>query len=177
MSHGLGLWNYVVVVRVLRIPADSNCGRGCGCESCSPSDGDCGPTCGSAPSSAPRTTHLFRRRLQLRHVRAARGTSCGACGDDCGSCCQSNFCIHPFRWIGNLFYAGTWCGPRCGNTYWGEGISDPPDCHDPCNRNGQWTGRSGWPVATTADTRLADTRVADTKRRPFARSGGRDAPG
>ena len=76
---------------------------------------------------------------QLRRRRS----SCGECGDDCGACCQRNFCFHPLRWIGSLFYAGTWCGPSCGNTYWGEGISDPPACHEPCNRGGQWTGRSG----------------------------------
>jgi hypothetical protein len=47
------------------------------------------------------------------------------------------------RWIGRLFYAGTWCGPSCGDAYWGEVVSDPPACREPCNRNGQWTGRSG----------------------------------
>ena len=63
--------------------------------------------------------------------------------NDCGGCCQRNFCFHPLGWIGSLFYCGTWCGPSCGNTYWGEGISDPPACHEPCSRGGQWTGHGG----------------------------------
>jgi hypothetical protein len=71
----------------------------------------------------------------------ARG-GCGECCDD-GCCCQRNFCFHPLRWIGRLFYCGTWCGPSCGNTYWGEAVSDPPDCCDPCSRDGHWTGRRG----------------------------------
>ena len=75
------------------------------------------------------------------HCGVAHG--CGECGDGCGSCCQSNFCFHPFRWIGRLFYCGTWCGPSCGERYWGEGISDPPACHEPCDQDGHWTGHSG----------------------------------
>lgn len=115
-----------------------DCGRGCGCESCRPCDGDCGPTCG--PVRRP-----VRQRIYSDDGDGCGSgsccPSCGKCCDEC--CCQRNFCFHPLRWIGSLFYCGTWCGPCCGSTYWGEGISDPPDCHDPCNRNGHWTGRSG----------------------------------
>jgi len=35
------------------------------------------------------------------------------------------------------------CGSGCGGVYWNEWISDPPDCCDPCNDCGQWTGHCG----------------------------------
>ena len=109
---------------------------GCGCQSCGGCEGDCGPVHrpyrervygdagGECSSCGPRST-------------------CSDCGDECGSCCQRNFCFHPLRWIGGLFYAGTWCGPGCGNACRSETINDPPDGCEPCNRAGHWTGRSG----------------------------------
>lgn len=120
------------------------CGRGGGCESCDSCEGDCGPTCGPA-----RRVHRERVCADdcgecgaCPHCGVRHG--CGECGDECGGgCCQSNFCIHPFRWIGRLFYAGTWCGPSCGGGYWGEAISDPPACHEPCSHDGHWTGHAG----------------------------------
>ncbi|MGA2068294.1 MAG: hypothetical protein ABSG86_25200 [Thermoguttaceae bacterium] len=33
------------------------------------------------------------------------------------------------------------CGPGCGECYAGEWQSDPPDCMDPCDGHGNWTGR------------------------------------
>ncbi len=37
------------------------------------------------------------------------------------------------------------CGKGCGEIYWGEWISDPPDCCDPCDQcYGQWTGPHGY---------------------------------
>jgi hypothetical protein len=120
---------------------DGGCGRGCG-DSCGGCEGDCGPV-----------RHPLRERVYSDDcgecsncgARTACGScgSCSECGDECGSCCQRNFCFHPFRWIGRLFYCGTWCGPSCGGTYWGESVSDPPDCSDPCTRGGHWTGRTG----------------------------------
>jgi hypothetical protein len=32
------------------------------------------------------------------------------------------------------------CGAGCGDVYWGEWMSDPPDACDPCNNCGNWTG-------------------------------------
>ncbi len=125
-------------------PGEGNCGRGCGCGSYSRCEGDCGPTCGPA-------RRAYRERVEgddcggcsTCGARAACGGQCSACGDECGSSCQRNFCFHPLRALGKLFYAGTWCGPCCGNTYWGECISDPPACHDPCSRDGHYASRSG----------------------------------
>jgi hypothetical protein len=35
---------------------------------------------------------------------------------------------------------GCWCGPNCGERYWGDFYSDPPDCWDPCDCHGNYTG-------------------------------------
>jgi len=106
---------------------------GCGCQSCGRCDGDSGPA-----------RRPYRERIYgddgSQSSNCPTCGSCGQCGDDCGSCCQRNFCFHPLRWIGGLFSSCTWCGPSCCNVYGGEMISDPPDCCDPCNRAGHWTG-------------------------------------
>ncbi len=120
---------------------NGSCGSGCGCESCGPCDGECGSTGG--PVRRP-----YRQRVYADDGGGCGNCggreTCGECGNECGGCCcQRNFCFHPLRWFGSLFYCGTWCAPNCGNTYWGEGISDPPACHDPCSRGGQWTGHGG----------------------------------
>lgn len=106
---------------------DGGCGRGYGYESCGPRD-DCGPTCGSV------------RRPSRQHIHGDACGECGTCGscsengDECGSCCQRNFCFRPLRAIGRLFSWGTWCGPS---------YCESPDSCESCNRGGQQTGRSG----------------------------------
>jgi hypothetical protein len=123
---------------------DGSCGRGCGCESCGGCEGDCGQIYG--PVRHPRRVYADdcgECASCGTHAHCGACESCGECGDECGGCCQRNFCFHPLRWFGKLFYAGTWCGPCCGNTYWGECVNDPPACHEPCNHDGHWTGRSG----------------------------------
>jgi hypothetical protein len=39
-----------------------------------------------------------------------------------------------------LFTPGYWCGRSCGERYWGDFYSDPPDCWDPCDRHGNYMG-------------------------------------
>jgi hypothetical protein len=39
-----------------------------------------------------------------------------------------------------LFTPNSWCGPSCGERYWGDFYSDPPDCWDPCDHCGNYTG-------------------------------------
>jgi hypothetical protein len=44
-----------------------------------------------------------------------------------------------FSWLGcGLHHAA--CSGGCGEVYWGEWVSDPPDCCDPCNDCGHFTG-------------------------------------
>jgi len=58
--------------------------------------------------------------------------SCGDCGD-CGDNCDGYRPGHP---LGNLMG----CASGCGEVYWGEWTSDPPDCCDPCDDCGNWVG-------------------------------------
>ena len=89
----------------LMLSASGCCGymNGCGCDTCG-ACGECGP--------------VARRPLRQANcgedccgpTRAA----CDTCGcDDCSGC-QRNFCFHPLRWLGGIFYCNTWNGGRCG---------------------------------------------------------------
>lgn len=98
-------------------------------------------------------------------LSASSGCCCFSCqGGSCGQCC---FCLpKPIVWDGCcndcgphgqpcgsqcgtcgilpwLIYGKT-CGKGCGDIYWGEWVSDPPDCCDPCDKcTGCWTGQRG----------------------------------
>ena len=109
-------------------------------------DGSCGPDCGGCDA-----------------CRAPCNTGCGLFAN--GGCC---ICIpKPIVWCGTqnecgphgcdscacpsdcgLFSYCRWkktCGNGCSDVYWGEWISDPPDCCDPCDQCfGQWTGPHGY---------------------------------
>lgn len=68
--------------------------------------------------------------------------ACNECGPHPGQPCTDGYgeCgILPW-----LFH-GKSCGKGCGEVYWGEWISDPPDCCDPCDQcTGDWTGPHGF---------------------------------
>lgn len=106
-------------------PCDVGCGPACGpCEP--PCDVGCGPACG--PSCDPGCD-------------LPCGPPCGPCEPACGPCCGR---YDPLGGIGyclsRLFGPYSWCGPSCGEVYWGDFHGDPPDCCDPCNRCGQYSG-------------------------------------
>lgn len=67
--------------------------------------------------------------------------ACNECGPGpCESCadCPSDCGIVP------LLLRSRTCGKGCGEVYWGEWVSDPPDCCDPCDPcHGCWTGPQG----------------------------------
>ncbi len=46
----------------------------------------------------------------------------------------------PLTWIFRLFGAGSWYGGGCGEMYYGDWCSAPPDCCDPCDQRGNYTG-------------------------------------
>lgn len=46
----------------------------------------------------------------------------------------------PLTWLFRLFDGDGWCGGGCGEVYCGDWASDPPDCCDPCDRLGNYTG-------------------------------------
>jgi hypothetical protein len=115
-------------------PCDDTCGpmrpgvcatrRARACDLCGPDcDGGCGRPC-------------------CRHL--ARG--CAPCDDPCADPCGSG-CCGPRPWhrgplscVFALFVPSTWCGGACGERYWGDFYSDPPDCWDQCDSYGNYTG-------------------------------------
>ena len=46
----------------------------------------------------------------------------------------------PLSCLFALFGRGFWCGPNCGERYWGDFYGDPPDCEDPCDCHGNYAG-------------------------------------
>jgi hypothetical protein len=74
---------------------------------------------------------------------------CDSCGDPCSTTCGRGACrdrtaCGPLSVLFSIFDRKTWCGPSCGERYWGDFYSDPPDCSDPCDRCGNYTGRSSY---------------------------------
>jgi len=59
--------------------------------------------------------------------RGAPGDSCGGCSSCGGSCGRQKGQIAACKW-------------GCGEVYWDEWLSDPPDCCDPCDACGNWAG-------------------------------------
>lgn len=134
-SHDGGptpILNHILPSRV----CDSGCGgtvRGVPgpCNSCYGADQDCSE-CG------------YEMRLPQR-AGYVRSSSCGSCGA-CESPCRTH--AGPLSLIASVFTRDAWSCTGCGERYWGDFYSDPPDCHDPCDRCGNYTGRStrwnGW---------------------------------
>jgi hypothetical protein len=83
------------------------------------------------------------RRAEVCH--RVHGEACGACGDPCEEECvgRRGHCGHwgPLTWVFNLFRYRTFPCSGCGERYWGDWYGDPPDCNDPCDHYGNYTGR------------------------------------
>ncbi|MCE9526681.1 MAG: hypothetical protein K8R36_11575 [Planctomycetales bacterium] len=60
---------------------------------------------------------------------------------ECGTCCKPVGCDNGGikGWLHNQ---ATGC-QGCSDVYWGEWISDPPDCCDPCDQCGGFSGNGG----------------------------------
>jgi len=59
---------------------------------------------------------------------------------ECGTCCKTVGCGGGIKgWLRNQ---ATGC-KGCGDIYYGEWISDPPDCCDPCDQCGGFSGSGG----------------------------------
>jgi len=105
-------------------------------------DVSCGPTCGPACGGCAVPCEPACQPA----CEPACETSCEPCcdpcaayGPPCGPPC-AHPCKSPFAWIWCLFHTPAWCGPSCGEKYCGDYCSDPPDCCDPCDRCGNFTG-------------------------------------
>ena len=122
-----------------------------GCGPCGPVCGaDTGPSCDGCGTCGPRRP-VVRPRIvgqgcsECESAPGGQCESCGECGPGCGGgcgCWQPLWWFHPLRWVSRLFCCPTWCGPCCGERYWGEFYNDPPEFWDPCDSHGNWTGRS-----------------------------------
>ncbi len=49
----------------------------------------------------------------------------------------------------------TWCGPQCGEFYWHEWFSHKPDCCEPCDRCGNYTGETKQSTYSNGTARVA----------------------
>ena len=142
----------------------SGCGGACGATACGPTAcasacqpvcDDCGMACGGACSEPCET-------------------ACGQCaGASCAACCPPS---GPLTWLFVLLSQG-YCGPSCGEVWWGDWHGAPPDCSDPCNRCGEYTGR-GAPACESCGTGYAgEVRQAGTTHVASKRANTRVARG
>jgi hypothetical protein len=127
-----------------------------GCEEC---DVGCGP------AYVPRGAYGVPRRAVVCDDDAACCPECGrpnraacrrglatcddVCGDPCtdpcgNACCGRCWHRGPVSWVFALIMRGfcwnSYDGCGCGERYWGDFYSDPPDCWDPCDGHGNYTG-------------------------------------
>ena len=105
-------------------------GSGCGV-------GGCGPRRGGGS--------LLCRPYEQR-MADSNSNHCGSCNTPT-DCCNGGI----KGWLNNQ---ATGC-KGCGDMYWGEWISDPPDCCDPCDQCGGFTGSGGNCCKTSCLERLS----------------------
>lgn len=140
-SSGCGLLQAVFNYRPCVTRGGGACG-GCGeCDDCM------GPTCGPV-----RRAHrcdcddctVGHRCQRVRGcVTCGDCDSCDPCADPCGSGCFGRCWYRgPLSCVFALFTPNYWHGRACGERYWGDFYSDPPDCWDPCDCQGNYTGGS-----------------------------------
>lgn len=64
-----------------------------------------------------------------------------SCWDPCGDRCYGRVWHRgPLSCLFALFIRPSYYGPSCGERYWGDFYSDLPDCWDPCDCYGNYTG-------------------------------------
>ena len=109
-------------------PCDGGCG-GCAAPACAPCGGCDVPTCTSCAAPTPAACSC-----------EPACDSCDSCGVQCANTCASP--CGPLTWLFNVLNAG-YCGDGCGEIWWGDFHGAPPECCEPCNRMGEWTGQPG----------------------------------
>ena len=69
------------------------------------------------------------------------GAVTGGCGvESCDSCAGGVPAGYYHGPVLQHLNSALTCGSGCGEVYWGEWMSDPPDACDPCDDCGTWTG-------------------------------------
>ena len=113
------------------IAAATLVGSGCCCvPACGPCGGPFGPRAGMRCLCLPCLPPPI---IWNGGCNECGPSACEPCGNACRECG-----IFPF-----LMHSKT-CGKGCGEIYFNEWVSDPPDCCDPCDQcHGQFTGAQG----------------------------------
>jgi len=110
-------------------------GCGAACEPCSPAACEpCGPTACEAACVEP-CGPVIEAGCGPAFGPYYAGGSPYHDGPGCGYCCRGLL-----GGVLRIFCPPCWCGKGCGEIYWSEFHSDPPDCCDPCDRHGNFTG-------------------------------------
>jgi hypothetical protein len=149
-NTGCGLFQAIFCYRPCATRGD--CGEGvCG----NPCNEGCGPACGprrplypARPMRASGDCDCGCGDVIGRPCRRAACASCGACDEPCGDSCDCGGCgtcgrpwhRGPLSCVFALFTPCSWWGGGCGQRYWGDFYSDPPDCWDPCDGYGNYSG-------------------------------------
>ena len=74
------------------------------------------------------TQAMLKRSLFLALVALLVAGNSGCCLFNCVRCLNRKIC------------AKAYCCDQCGERYWSEWFNDPPECCDPCNDCGAYTG-------------------------------------
>lgn len=111
-----------------------------GCDSCG--SGGCEPSCGFGGYVEPS--------CGCGQPTCGFDGGCGEPSCGCGVAACDPCCINPcaavcglFRSIGSCIFGCGGCNSGCGALYIDEWASNPPDCCDPCDSYGQFTGGHG----------------------------------
>jgi len=115
---------------------DVPCGPACCDVPCGPASGPaCGPPCESCCDGCSDP-------CGAACCDACPQPCCDPCCDPCYDPCYDP-CCGARGLLGWLFRPLAWscCDTSCGEIYWGDFHGDPPDCCDPCDDCGNWTGR------------------------------------
>jgi len=126
-------------------------GAAAGCRLlCGTPDGFCPPgfcdpqNCADQCGSMLDEDRGYTRPPVLPRPSAPVGLRGAVCDDPCdGGDVAGRPCGYhggPLRWLYRLLTRNCYWGRSCGQRYWGDWWNDPPDCCDPCDRCGNFTG-------------------------------------
>jgi len=100
-----------------------------------------GPGCGPLVSSCGDCQGVCGAGYAQGYCGGYEGCDTGCCNSctPCGNGCVSGLdcLLAPFAMLNRMFV----CSGGCGEIYWDEWISDPPDCRDPCDPCANWNGQ------------------------------------
>jgi hypothetical protein len=113
-----------------------SCEPGCGCEATC----GCEASCGCEPACGTEVGCGCEPACGCAEPCGCGTASCGTCGRNCRAKAGERWA----RFVGCMHKSlcGTGCSGCDGEIYWSEWYNDPPQCCDPCNQCGQWTGPS-----------------------------------